>query len=486
MATTVTLLSKARRVEVTNAWDAMPEEMLVDTLVGIVGHADVLTDPGDLAPFVTDWRGAFTGDALAVVRPKSTQEVCDVVRACAAAGAPIVPQGGNTGLAAGATPLALQDAIVVSLARMHAIRNVDPDGNTISVDAGAILTSVQDAAAKVRRFFPLSLAAEGSAQVGGLISTNAGGTAVLRYGSMRALVLGLEVVLPDGRVLDGMRALRKDNAGYDWKQLFIGSEGTLGIVTGAVLRLFPQASQTATALLAVGSPKMALDAYNLVAARMGETLTACELLSGDAVALQRSQRPEARFPLADAPWYLLLEAASSLPGLSDALERALEAAAEEEALEDCIVAQSSVQATALWEWRESIAESEKRAGPSAKHDVSVAISSIPQFVEVATAAVEEAHPGARPLVFGHVGDGNVHFNVLLPSDGSATAKEINDTVHAIVREMRGSVTAEHGIGRYRREELRATRSEAELDTMRAIKRALDPQNIMNPGAVFED
>jgi FAD/FMN-containing dehydrogenase len=462
----------------------MGSQSLVDLLVGIVGRDDILTEPEDLAPFVTDWRGAFTGSAAAVVRPHTVGHVSAIVRTCAQAGAPIVPQGGNTGLAAGATPVALQDAVIVSLARMNAIRDIDPIGNTIVVDAGVILTSVQDAAASTQRFFPLSLAAEGSAMIGGLISTNAGGTAVLRYGSMRALVLGLEVVLPDGRVLDGMRALRKDNAGYDWKQLFIGSEGTLGIVTGAVLRLFPQASQTATALLAVASPKRALDAYNLVAQRMGETLTACELLSGDAVALQRSQRPQARFPLSEAPWYLLLEAASSLPGLAEALESALENAAEEEALEDCIVAQSPAQAAALWEWRESVAESEKRAGPSAKHDVSVAISSIPQFVDVATAAVERAHPGARPLVFGHVGDGNVHFNVLLPADGSATAKQINDTVHAIVRDMRGSVTAEHGIGRYRREELRATRSEVELDTMRAIKHALDPHGIMNPGAVL--
>lgn len=445
----------------------------------------MFTDPADLAPFVTDWRGAFTGSAAAVVRPHSTSDVCAIVRACAEAGAPIVPQGGNTGLAAGATPLALADAVIISLSRMNAVRAVDAAGNTISVDAGVILTSAQDAAAAAKRFFPLSLAAEGSAQIGGLISTNAGGTAVLRYGSMRALVLGLEVVLPDGRLLDGMRALRKDNAGYDWKQVFIGAEGTLGIVTGAVLRLFPQASQTVTALLAVASPKMALDAYNLVAARMGETLTACELLSGETVSLQRSQRPEARFPLGDAPWYLLLEAASSLPGLADALESALEAAAEEEALEDCIVAQSTAQAAALWEWRESIAESEKRAGPSAKHDVSVPISALPEFVAEATAAVERAHPGARVLAFGHVGDGNVHFNVLLPPDGSVTPAQINDTVHAIVRAMRGSVTAEHGIGRYRREELRATRSDAELDTMRAIKRALDPQGIMNPGAVLE-
>ncbi len=462
----------------------MVSQSLLDSLVAIVGRADVLTDPADLAPFVTDWRAAFIGSAAAVVRPHSTSDACAIVRACADAGAPIVPQGGNTGLAAGATPLGLTDAVIVSLSRMDTVRDIDAVGNTISVDAGVILTTVQDAAAAAKRFFPLSLAAEGSAQIGGLISTNAGGTAVLRYGTMRALVLGLEIVLPDGRLLNGMRALRKDNAGYDWKQVFIGSEGTLGVVTGAVLRLFPQSSQTATALLAVASPQMALRAFDLVSQRMGETLTACELFSGATVELQRSQRPDAHFPLGAARWYLLLEASSSLPGLDAALESALEAAAEEEALDDCIVAQSPAQAAALWEWRESIAESEKRAGPSAKHDVSVPISAIPQFVANATAAVERAHPGARVLTFGHVGDGNVHFNVLLPSDGSATAAQINDTVHAIVRELHGSVTAEHGIGRYRRDELRATRSEAELDTMRAIKRALDPQGIMNPGAVL--
>lgn len=462
----------------------MSSQSLFDALAAIVGPADVITDPKDLTPFVTDWRGAFTGSAAAVVRPRTTHDVCALVRACASAGVPVVPQGGNTGLAAGATPLGLPDAVIVSLSRMKTVRGVDAIGNTMSVDAGVVLTTVQETAATAKRLFPLSLAAEGSAQIGGLIATNAGGTAVLRYGTMRALVLGLEVVLPDGRLLDGMRALRKDNAGYDWKQLFIGSEGTLGIVTGAVLRIFPQPSQTATALLAVASPQMALHAFNAVSGRMGETLTACELFSSAAVDLQRTQHPDARFPLSEAPWYLLLETASSLPGLEVALQSALEEAAQEDALEDCIVAQSPAQGATLWEWRESISESEKRAGPSAKHDVSVAISAIPQFIAEATAAVERTHPGARVLAFGHVGDGNVHFNVLLPPDGSATAEQVNVIVHAIVRELHGSVTAEHGIGRYRRDELRATRSAVELDTMHAIKRAVDPLGTMNPGAVL--
>ncbi len=456
----------------------------LEQLAAICGPGGLLTDPTEIAPYVTDWRGAFIGSALAVVRPSDTAAVVRCVRACVDAGVAIVPQGGNTGLAAGATPLGLERAIVLSLARMRRVRALDAPGFTMAVDAGCVLADVQAAAQSAGRFFPLSLAAEGTAQVGGLIATNAGGTAVLRYGSMRALVLGLEVVLPDGSVADGMRALRKDNAGYDWKQLFIGSEGTLGIITGAVLRLFARPAHRATALLGVATAQDAIAAFGDVQEALGEALVGCELFGERAVALRLAHEPQLVRPMDKAPWYLLVEAASSLPGLRDGLELALGIASDRGHIASGVVAESSVQATALWSWRETITENERRAGRSAKHDVSVAISAIPAFLERATSAVEREHPGTRVLAFGHAGDGNIHFNVLLGPD--AQSNDVNRTVHAIVAEFSGSITAEHGIGRYRRDELAAHRSPVELALMHAIKNAVDPLDTMNPGAVLPD
>ena len=455
---------------------------LLARLTAICGPGGLLVEPADVAPFVTDWRGAFSGAALAVARPAGTQAVAACVRACVDAGVAIVPQGGNTGLAAGATPIGLEKAVVLSLSRMRSIRGLDAPGFTIAVDAGCVLADVQTAADAAARFFPLSLAAEGTAQIGGLISTNAGGTAVLRYGSMRALVLGLEVVLPDGSIADGMRALRKDNAGYDWKQLFIGSEGTLGIVTGAVLRLFARPAHRATALLAVAGAHDAVAAFGDLQESLGEALVGCELFSERAVELRLAHDPQLVRPIAAAPWYLLIEAASALPGLRDGAEAALALALDRGHATDCVLAESSAQANALWSWRETITENERRAGPSAKHDVSVAISAIPAFLSRATRAVEEGHPGSRVLAFGHVGDGNIHFNVLLAK--GQLAQQINHTVHAIVREFGGSITAEHGIGRYRAAELLEHRSAAEMALMRAVKHAIDPGGMMNPGAVL--
>ncbi|HEY5340062.1 MAG TPA: FAD-binding oxidoreductase [Candidatus Aquilonibacter sp.] len=457
-------------------------DALARELAAICGDPAVVTDPGQLESYLVDWRGSFRGDAIAVVRPADTAQVAACVRACAAADASIVPQGGNTGLAAGATPLGLDRAVVLSLGRMRAVRELDASGFTITVDAGCVLQSVQEAATQADRLFPLSLAAQGTAQIGGLIATNAGGTAVLRYGSMRSLVLGLEVVLPDGRIADGMRALRKDNAGYDWRQLFIGSEGTLGIITGAVLRLFPCPAQRVTALLALGSAQAAIDAFALLQGAIGEALVAAELFGERAVALRIAHEPALVRPLAPAPWYLLIEAASSLPCLRDGVETALERALGDGHADDVVLAESTSQAQALWGWRESITENERRAGRSAKHDVSVAISAIPSFLAEATDAVEGEHPGTRVLAFGHVGDGNIHFNVLLGD--RATAHDVNATVHALVRTYRGSITAEHGIGRYRRDELPEHRSAVEMALMHAIKDALDPAGRMNPGAVL--
>jgi len=457
-------------------------DALLARLAEICGPGGLLVEPADVAPFVTDWRGVFSGTALAVARPDTTRSVAQCVRACADAGAAVVPQGGNTGLAAGATPMGLERAVVLSLSRMRRIRAIDALGFSIAVDAGCVLADVQAAAEEAGRYFPLSLAAQGSAQVGGLISTNAGGTAVLRYGSMRALVLGLEVVLPDGSIADGLRALRKDNAGYDWKQLFIGSEGTLGVVTGAVLRLFARPAHRATALMAVPSAQDAIAAFGDVQEALGESLVGCELFSDRAIDLRLTHEPKLVRPIAAQPWYLLVEAASALAGLRDGAEAALALAVDRGHAVDCLLAQSSSQAHSLWSWRETITENERRAGRSAKHDVSVPISAIPAFLERATHELELKHPGTQVLAFGHVGDGNIHFNVLLAPGQSAA--EINRTVHAIVREFAGSITAEHGIGRYRAAELSEHRSETEMALMRAVKHAIDPHDRMNPGAVF--
>ncbi len=447
------------------------------------GPGALLQDPALIAPYVTDWRGTFTGRALAVVRPASVNEVAEIVRVCAQNRVAVVPQGGNTGLAVGATPLDAGDAVVLSLVRLNRIRDLDADGFTISVDAGCVLADVRERASQAGRLFPLSLAAEGSAQIGGLISTNAGGTSVVRYGTMRAQVLGLEVVLADGTRLDGMRALRKDNAGYDWKQLFIGAEGTLGIVTGAVLKLVPKPRFVATALLGIDRLQDAVRAFGVLQHMLGETLSAFEFFPQRAVALRLAHEPALAPPMGERAWYLLVEASSAL-ALDDAFETALAETLDGGCAADAVVATDSNRRHELWMWRESITEHERRAGPSAKHDVSVAISQVPAFVIEATAAVEARFSGARVLAFGHIGDGNVHFNVLLPADGSIPREDVTAVVHAMVRQYGGSITAEHGIGRYRREDLLAQRSPGEMALMRAVKRALDPSGVMNPGAVF--
>ncbi|HEV7179204.1 MAG TPA: FAD-binding oxidoreductase [Candidatus Baltobacteraceae bacterium] len=458
-------------------------EFSLGALRALAGEDAVLSSDADMKSYLEDWRGVFHGSAQAVVRPSCASAVADIVRYCAQTNTAVVPQGGNTGLAAGATPVDLESAIVLSLSRMREIRSVDAAGNTIAVDAGCVLTAVQEAAQNAERYFPLSLGAEGSAQIGGLIATNAGGSGVLRYGTMRGLVLGLEAVLPDGRLIDGMRALRKDNAGYDWKQLFIGSEGTLGIITGAVLRLFPKLKHRVTALVGLQSTDDIVRVFSLLQSDLGETLDACELFSDVTLGLRIEQEPLREAPMARYPWYLLVEAASSLPGLKDATHQALAHLIGESVALDCVIAGSPQQAGALWEWRESIPETERRAGRSAKHDVSVPVSSIPSFIDEATFAVESAYAGSRVLAFGHVGDGNVHFNVILPP-GRDLATEVNAAVHEIVRAYRGSITAEHGIGRYRRDDLVNHRSAAEIQLMHRIKSALDPSGNMNPGAVL--
>ncbi len=456
-----------------------------------VGSAQVLTAPADVAPYLTDWRGRYQGRAQAVVRPGSTSEVAAVVRACAAAGVPIVPQGGNTGQCGGATPDAGGAAIVLSLARMNRVRGVDADNATLTAEAGTTLVAVQQAALDAGLMFPLSLAAEGSCTIGGNLSTNAGGTAVLRFGNARELTLGIEVVLADGRIWDGLRGLRKDNTGYDLKQLFIGAEGTLGIVTAAVLKLFPAPRTRATALVALPDVASAVALLGELKQALGDRLVGFELMSAVSLALCRRHFDALPDPLPGHPWYALVQADDSAADspLGAQLERALAAMLERGRALDATVAQSGDQANTLWALRENIAEAQRRDGPNIKHDISVPVSAIPRFLDAASAALMAALPGVRILIFGHLGDGNLHYNLAAP-DGVAPATFLtnapaaNRIVHDLVAAHGGSISAEHGIGQQKREELVRYKSDVELALMRAIKAAFDPSGILNPGKVL--
>ncbi len=454
---------------------------LLARLAARLGPAGLLTAEDDMAPFAVDWRRLFPGRPLCVARPASTEEVAEVVRLAHAAGAAVVPQGGNTGLAGGAVPDGSGRQVVLSLNRMNKVRAVDPVGLTLSADAGCILKVAQDAAAATGRLLPISLAAEGSATVGGVVSTNAGGVNVVRYGMARALVLGAEVVLADGTVLDLMRLLRKDNAGYDLKQLFIGTEGTLGIVTGAVLRLMPRPRDTVTALLSVPSPAAGVALLGLVQERLGDTVSAFELMSGFSFDLLR-RHMSLTPPIASGDWFVLVEAAASLAGLREAAEEALAAALEDGIALDGVVAETGAQAAQLWALREHITDGEAREGKSMKHDVSVPIADVPAFLAAADAALAAGAPGARVNAFGHLGDGNIHYNVILgPGDDGA---RINALVHDVVMRFAGSISAEHGIGQYRVEELVQRRPAAEIALAQRLKAALDPDGVLNPGKVL--
>jgi FAD/FMN-containing dehydrogenase len=454
---------------------------LLGRLEACLGRGGLLTGADDLAPYAVDWRRLFPGRPAAVARPTGTAEVAAVMAACHAAGVAVVPQGGHTGLAGGATPDASGGQVVLSLARMNAIRRVDPLGLTLEAEAGCILKVAQDAAEAEGRLLPVSLAAEGSAMLGGIIATNAGGLNVLRYGMTRNLVLGLEVVLADGTVVDGLRALRKDNAGYDWKQLFIGSEGTLGIVTAAILRLVPRPRHTATALLAVPDPAAALRLLRAAQDALGDTIQAFELIAGESLALVAEQAGLAS-PIAAAGWTVLMEAGSSLGGLREAVESLLGEALERGDAVDGVLAESGQQAAALWALREHITEAEARAGKSVKHDVSVPIPAIPDFLAAAGEALAAGAPGTRPNIFGHMGDGNIHYNVLIGPEHGSDA--INRIVHDAVARFGGSISAEHGIGQYRVDELVRHRRPEEMALARRIKGALDPQGLLNPGKVL--
>lgn len=467
-------------------------DRFLSRLGDIVGRDHVLAADEQKAPFLTDWRGRYHGAALAVVQPRLSSEVAAVVSACMSEGVAVVPQGGNTGLCGGATPVAGIGSVVVNLSRMSRIRLVDQANNTLVAEAGCKLAAVQAAAAEVGRLFPLSLASEGSCEIGGNISTNAGGVHVLRYGNMRDLVLGIEAVLPDGRIWDGLRALRKDNTGYDLKQLLIGAEGTLGIITAAVLKLFPVPRESATAWIAVPDPSAAVSLLGLLRDCCGDRVNAFEIISSVALALVLRHIPDARAPLArsDSEWFVLVELADAGPGqhLSALLEVALTRAAEAGLADDAVVAASLTQSKALWGLRENISEAQRIEGVSIKHDVSVPVSRIPQFLEDAQSAVAAQWSDARIVVFGHIGDGNLHYNLSKPdavdnADFIRLTSEVNRVIHDLVVGHGGSISAEHGLGQLKRDEILRYKSDVEMDLMRAVKRTLDPRGLMNPGKV---
>jgi len=467
---------------------------IVERLRELVGDGNVRTGE-EMAAHLADWRGRYHGAARCVVRPGSVAELAAVVRACAEARVPMVPQGGNTGLCGGATPDAAGTAVVISLARLNRIREIDTANNTITAEAGCVLAALQQAAADAGRLFPLSLAAEGSAQLGGNLSTNAGGVQVLRYGNTRELTLGLEVVLPSGDIWHGLRGLRKDNTGYDLKQLFVGAEGTLGIVAAATMKLFPLPTAVATAWVAVPSPQAAVALLGTLQGEFGPLLTACELVSEPSLALVLQHIPGALRPLAESAWYVLVELsaggddAALRERLASFLGALLEAPPASALCTDAALAHSEAQTRALWSLRENIAEAQKIEGFSIKHDVSLPISHIPAFLDEAGAALAARWPGLRVIAFGHVGDGNLHYNLSMPVLGDnaallAAQPQVNEVVHDLVCAHRGSISAEHGIGQLKREEILRYKSPLEMEMMRAIKRALDPLGLMNPGKVL--
>jgi D-lactate dehydrogenase (cytochrome) len=466
----------------------MDLETALERIKAAVGPHGWIADPAGQEPYLVEARRLWHGATRLVVRPASTEEVAAVVRICAEAALPIVPQGGNTGLVGGGVPPIDGRNIVLALGRMNRIRELDPVNFTVTAEAGCILAQLQQAAVEADRLFPLSLGAEGSCQIGGNLSTNAGGIAVLRYGNTRELALGLEVVLPDGRIWDGLRGLRKDNTGYDLKQLFIGGEGTLGIITAATLKLFPKPREVEVAFLGLTRVEDVMALFARARAATADQLTAFELIPRGGVDLALAHIPGTIDPLSEPhPWYVLIEMSSSQTdsGIRGLLERLLEAALDEELIADGVIAESGAQAKQLWRIREAIVEAQLYSG-SIKHDVSVPVSRVADFIIRATDQVTKRLPGIRPIAFGHVGDGNVHFNLTQPG-GADTAvylarwQEFNDIVHGIVKELHGSISAEHGIGTLKRDEITHYESPVEIELMGRVKRALDPGNIMNPG-----
>lgn len=448
----------------------------------------------EVAGYLVEWRDKFKGRAALVARPANTEEVSGVLKIASAAGIGVVPQGGNTGLVGGQIPSLDGSQIILNLSRMNAIRKIDVSNDTMLVEAGCVLANVQTAALDAGRYFPLSLASEGSAQIGGLLSTNAGGINVLRYGNARTQVLGLEVVLPNGDIWDGLKGLRKDNTGYDLKQLFMGAEGTLGVITAAVLKLFPVPRDRATGFVAVKDLNDVIALLGLTRQMTGELISAFELIPAIGLDFLDKHKGYKAPVQTRTPWYVLMELSSTdAPDtLKGVLEPLLEAALEQGLITDAAIAETLAQAQDFWRLREELSEVQKFEGGSIKHDIAVQISDIPRFVERASAAVAAACPGIRPVIFGHIGDGNLHFNLTQPvSDDMnadketylATWEKIARLVHDITVDMNGSISAEHGIGQLKRDDLERYKSNVEMNLMRTLKSALDPKGIMNPGKV---
>ncbi|MEK9283517.1 FAD-binding oxidoreductase [Bradyrhizobium sp. ISRA442] len=472
------------------------DDRLLDDLAAVVGDRHVIAPGHDQDPYVVDWRGRYRGKALAVVKPGSTQEVAGVVKLCAERGIAIVPQGGNTGMCGAATPDSSPRNVVIRLDRMRRIRKVSPLANSITVEAGCILAEIQAAAAAADRYFPLSLGAEGSCQIGGNISTNAGGTAVLRYGPTRELVLGLEAVLPDGRVFNGLRALRKDNTGYDLKQLFIGAEGTLGIITAAVLKLFAPRRSSALALLKLQDVEQALQVMQRLRGTVGDRLGSLEIMSRSQIEVIAETVPDVTVPFAlDTPWYLIIELTDSLAGvdLHTPLEAVLAQAFDDGLIQDAIVASSEAQAKAIWAVRHSVSEGNKRSGYVVSHDSAVPLERQAAFATNVERRIVAAVPHARVVMHGHIGDGNIHIIAILDrtrcenaEQTAALVREINEIVDDETAAQGGAISAEHGIGITNRSRLARVTDPLEIELMKEIKALLDPADIMNPGKIFAD
>jgi FAD/FMN-containing dehydrogenase len=466
---------------------------LIEQIANRLGPKGLTTDADDLAPWLTDWRGRWHGRAQALVSPASTAEVADVVKLAAAARVPLVPQGGNTSMVGGATPSEQGDALLLSLRRMNAVRMIDPEANIAVAEAGVILAHFHDAALGAGRRFPLTLGGKGSATIGGLVSTNAGGTQVLRFGTMRKLVLGLEAVLPDGSIYDGLAALKKDNRGYDLAQLLIGAEGTLGVVTAAALRLVPAIADRAAAWIGLDSPQKALRLLRFCEARTGAQIESFEIVPADTLGLVLKHIPNTRTPLAGPhAWHVLIEYVESAQGrpATEALTGLIGAALEAGLLEDAVIATNEAQINAFWHLRDSISEAERADGPAMQHDISVPVDAMPDFMVSAAQLIEAEFIGTRVNAFGHLGDGNVHFHVRAPNGAEADAWRTSigylasNRVHDLVVAANGSISAEHGIGQMKRAELLRLSDPARISALRAIKAALDPFNIMNPGKLI--
>jgi FAD/FMN-containing dehydrogenase len=464
----------------------------LDQCRNAIGTAYVLTEASDTAAYLTDWRQRHTGKALAVVKPACTEEVAAVVKLCNQYEVPIVPQGGNTGLVLGSVPDLSGNALVMSLTRLNRIHAVNPINNTITVEAGCILQQVQHAASEVERLFPLSLAAEGNCTIGGNLSTNAGGTAVLRYGNARELCLGLEVVTPQGHIWNGLRGLRKDNTGYDLRDLYIGAEGTLGIITAAVLKLFPKPKAQLTALAALRTPEDALALLSFAQDQCGPMLTGFELISDYCFQLLNKHFPDLRMPFPQsANQYVLLELSDheSNEHATTMLEAVITSSLELGIIHDAVVATSLAQSEALWKLREHIPLAQAKEGKNIKHDIAVPISHIAEFITTTDGLLQKKFPGCRMVTFGHLGDGNLHYNVSPSAEEAEDAflahqSEVNRLVHDSVHQFCGSISAEHGLGALKREEIRRYKSDVEIALMQSIKSSLDPLNIMNPGKVI--